>query len=106
VKDYRDARWLFISVVVRGVGDLLPAVFTPLPVAPFLPFVYGLNTSTSLWQGRVRASSVATLRSSVPWSAGSRPHIPERPAPRRAPGTRRRGGVARKAGGRRRRRRA
>ncbi|MDP9472161.1 MAG: MFS transporter, partial [Chloroflexota bacterium] len=44
--DYRDARWLFVPYVIRGVGDVLLAVFTPLPIALLLMFIYGLNTST------------------------------------------------------------
>lgn len=47
-QDYRDARWLFVPYVVRGVGDVLLAVFTPLPVALLIMFVYGLNTSTGV----------------------------------------------------------
>jgi MFS family permease len=47
-RDYRDARWLFVPYVVRGIGDILLAVFTPLPVALFILFVYGLNTSTGM----------------------------------------------------------
>jgi MFS family permease len=47
-RDYRDARWLFIPYIVRGVGDVLIAVFTPLPVALVILFVYGLNTSTGM----------------------------------------------------------
>jgi len=46
--DYRDARWLFVPYVVRGCGDVLLAIFTPLPVALLLLFVYGLNTSTGV----------------------------------------------------------
>ncbi len=46
--DYRDARWLFVPYVIRGVGDVLLAVFTPLPVALLLLFIYGLNTSTGM----------------------------------------------------------
>lgn len=46
--DYRDARWLFVPYVIRGVGDVLIAVFTPLPVAMLILFVYGLNTSTGM----------------------------------------------------------
>ncbi len=45
-KDYRNARWLFVPYIIRGIGDVLIAVFTPLPVALFIMFVYGLNTST------------------------------------------------------------
>lgn len=46
--DYRDARWLFMPYVLRGLGDVLIAVFTPLPVALVILFVYGLNTSTGM----------------------------------------------------------
>lgn len=42
------ARWLFVPYLVRGVGDVLIAVFTPLPVALLILFVYGLNTSTGM----------------------------------------------------------
>jgi len=47
-RDYRDARWLFIPYIIRGAGDLLLAIFTPLPVALLLMFIYGLNTSTGM----------------------------------------------------------
>jgi MFS family permease len=47
-RDYRDARWLFVPYVVRGMGDVLLAVFTPLPIALVLLFIYGLNTSTGM----------------------------------------------------------
>ena len=47
-RDYRDVRWLFVPYIVRGVGDGLLAVFTPLPVALLILFVYGLNTSTGV----------------------------------------------------------
>lgn len=47
-RDYRDARWLFVPYLIRGVGDVLLAVFTPLPVALLILFVYGLNTSTGV----------------------------------------------------------
>ncbi len=75
--DYRDARWLFLPYVIRGVGDVLLAVFTPLPVALIILFIYGLNTSTgmvvfsSTVQGAVPASvrgRVFTLLD-VTWSA-------------------------------------
>lgn len=59
-KDYRDARWLFLPYVVRGIGDMLIAIFTPLPVALVILFVYGLNTST----GMVVYSS--TIQGAVP----------------------------------------
>jgi MFS family permease len=47
-KDYRNARWLFMPYVIRGMGDVLIAVFTPLPIALLIMFVYGLNTSTGM----------------------------------------------------------
>lgn len=47
-KDYRDARWLFVPYLIRGVGDVLIAVITPLPLVLVILFVYGLNTSTGL----------------------------------------------------------
>ena len=46
--DYRNARWLFVPYLIRGVGDVLIASLTPLPVALFILFVYGLNTSTGM----------------------------------------------------------
>ena len=47
-RDYRDGRWLFVPYIIRGVGDVLLAVFTPLPIALVLLFIYGLNTSTGM----------------------------------------------------------
>jgi MFS family permease len=47
-RDYRDARWLFVPYMVRGVGDVLIGIVTPLPVALVLLFVYGLNTSAGI----------------------------------------------------------
>jgi len=47
-RDYRDARWLFVPYIIRGVGDVLIAVVTPLPIALLILFVYGLNTSTGM----------------------------------------------------------
>ena len=47
-KDYRNARWLFVPYVIRGIGDVLIAVFTPLPIALLIMFVYGLNTSIGM----------------------------------------------------------
>ena len=47
-KDYRNARWLFVPYVIRGIGDVLIAVFTPLPIALLIMFIYGLNTSTGM----------------------------------------------------------
>lgn len=42
-QDYRTARWMFVPYIVRGVGDVLLALFTPLPVALLILFVYGLK---------------------------------------------------------------
>jgi MFS family permease len=47
-RDYREARWLFVPYVIRGIGDVLLAVVTALPGALLLLFVYGLNTSTGM----------------------------------------------------------
>ncbi|MDP9378973.1 MAG: MFS transporter [Chloroflexota bacterium] len=47
-RDYRNAKWLFVPYVIRGIGDVLLAVFTPLPVALLILFVYGLNTSKGI----------------------------------------------------------
>ena len=47
--DYRDARWLFVPYVIRGMGDVLLAIVTSLPTRVLiLLFVYGLNTSTGM----------------------------------------------------------
>ena len=47
-RDYRNAQWLFVPYVIRGIGDVLLAVFRPVPVALLLLFIYGLNTSTGM----------------------------------------------------------
>lgn len=47
-RDYRNARWLFVPYLIRGIGDVLIAVFTPFPVALAILFIYGLNTSTGM----------------------------------------------------------
>jgi MFS family permease len=47
-RDYRDARWLFVPYMIRGIGDILLAIVTALPAAMLLLFVYGLNTSTGM----------------------------------------------------------
>lgn len=47
-KDYRNARWLFVPYIIRGIGDVLLAIIVPLPLALLLLFVYGLNTSTGM----------------------------------------------------------
>ncbi len=38
-RDYGDGKWLFVPYVIRGVGDVLLAVFTPLPVVLILLFI-------------------------------------------------------------------
>ncbi len=47
-RDYRDARWLFTPYIIRGIGDVLIAILTPLPIALVILFIYGLNTSTGM----------------------------------------------------------
>lgn len=46
--DVRHPRWLFVPYVIRGVGDVLLAVTGSVPMAWFLLFVYGLNTSSGM----------------------------------------------------------
>ena len=65
-RDYRNARWLFVPYLIRGAGDVLIALFTPLPVALAILFVYGLNTST----GMVVFSS--TIQGAIPESMRGR----------------------------------
>ncbi|MGH2562535.1 MAG: MFS transporter [Thermomicrobiales bacterium] len=57
-RDYLSARWLFAPYLIRGVGDVLLAIFTPLPVALLILFVYGLNTSTGMVVFRSTIQSV------------------------------------------------
>ncbi len=59
-QEYRNAKLLFVPYLIRGAGDILIAVFTPLPIALVILFVYGLNTST----GVVVSNSL--LQSQVP----------------------------------------
>lgn len=40
-----SSRWLFAPYVIRGVGDILIAVFASLPLALALLFLYGVNAS-------------------------------------------------------------
>lgn len=47
-QDYRQARWLLVPYIIRGVGDVMLAIFTPLPIALLILFVYGLNASTGV----------------------------------------------------------
>ena len=46
--DYRDARWLFVPYIIRGIGDVLIATIAVLPVAVAILSVYRLNTSTGM----------------------------------------------------------
>lgn len=66
-KDYRDARWLFVPYIVRGLGDILIAIFTPLPIALLIMFVYGLNTSTGMvvFSSTVQGAVPDTMRGRV-----------------------------------------
>ena len=47
-RNYRDARFLFLPYVVRGIGDILLGVFTLPLLGQAVLFVYGLNTSTGM----------------------------------------------------------
>ena len=47
-QNYRNIRLLFVPYIIRGIGDILIAVVTPLPLAMLILFVYGLNTSTGM----------------------------------------------------------
>jgi MFS family permease len=76
-RDYRDARWLFVPYVVRGIGDVLLGVISMLPAALVLLFVYGLNTSTGMvvFNSTVQGAAPDALRGrvftllDVTWSA-------------------------------------
>lgn len=61
-KDELNARWLFMPYLIRGVGDVLLAIFTPLPIALLLLFVYGLNTSTGMVTFRTTLQTVVPDR--------------------------------------------
>jgi len=73
-----DARLLFWPYIWRGIGDVLIALFTPLPVALAILFAYGVGTATgavtysTVLQRRipdaVRGRAFATL--DVVWAAG------------------------------------
>lgn len=47
-RDVGHPRWLFGPYVIRGIGDILMAVNTAVPVAWLLLFIYGLNTSSGM----------------------------------------------------------
>jgi hypothetical protein len=38
-RDYRNPRWLFMLYILRGLGDVLLAIVTPLPIAMVLLFI-------------------------------------------------------------------
>lgn len=61
-RDYKDARWLFLPYVIRGVGDVLLAIVTPLPLALLILFVYGLNASVGVVTFNATAQSVVPDR--------------------------------------------
>lgn len=58
-QNYYRVAYLFVPYIIRGVGDILIAIVTPLPLVLILLFIYGLNTSTgmvvynSIMQGEV-----------------------------------------------------
>jgi len=47
-QNYKDARLLFVPYIIRGFGDILIAWSASFPLALFLLFLYGLNTSTGM----------------------------------------------------------
>ncbi len=47
-QNYHNVLYLFMPYIIRGIGDMLIAVVTPLPLALFILFIYGLNTSTGM----------------------------------------------------------
>jgi MFS family permease len=47
-RDYRDTRWLVLPYIIRGLGDVLLAIVTQLPMALALLFIYGLCASTGI----------------------------------------------------------
>jgi MFS family permease len=47
-REVGQARWLFGPYVIRGIGDVLLAVVTAVPLAWLLLFIYGLNTSSGM----------------------------------------------------------
>jgi MFS family permease len=47
-RDIRHPGWLFGPYIIRGVGDVLLAIATATPIAWFLLFIYGLNTSSGM----------------------------------------------------------
>jgi hypothetical protein len=67
----------FFPYVIRGLGDILLAVLTPLPSALLLLFIYGLNTSTGMvvFNSTVQAAVPDAMRGrvftllDVTWSA-------------------------------------
>jgi hypothetical protein len=76
-----DVQSLFVPYVIRGIGDVLLAVFTPLPTPLALLFIYGLNTSTGM------VVSNSTVQGAVPASVrGARICIVRRQLERNAAG--------------------
>ena len=47
-QNFKDARLMFVPYLIRGVGDIVIAWSASFPLALFLLFVYGLNTSTGM----------------------------------------------------------
>jgi hypothetical protein len=50
--DNRDARWMFVPYVIRGIGDVLIAAITSVPVA--LVILFGLRTEHLQRHGRIQ----------------------------------------------------
>ena len=48
VQNYRNVRYLFVPYIIRGIGDILIALLTPLPFVLVILFIYGLNTSIGM----------------------------------------------------------
>ncbi|GAC1647748.1 MAG: MFS transporter [Ktedonobacteraceae bacterium] len=47
-QNYKNMKLLFVPYIIRGIGDILIALVASYPLALFLLFVYGLNTSTGM----------------------------------------------------------
>jgi MFS family permease len=47
-QNYRNTSLLFLPYIIRGAGDVLIAVLTPLPLVMLILLIYGLCTSTGM----------------------------------------------------------
>ncbi len=57
-RDYRDAHWLFVPYIIRGVGDVMLAVFTPLPVALILLLSTASTRRRAWWSSTARSRAL------------------------------------------------